>query len=254
MKKLILALCVILLNSFLILGQGNPIGEKTVKMSPIAVDSMNALQTNLTTISQDSLLFLIYKIKNTDSIISLECSPENIGNDKGIGEWGVFINIKYITPAQEEKLDLVWVQQKGKKITCSPALSFNNNAYQDKLSIDFDIHFSLSETCPLLSIVTQSEGGDIDFQKTKMTTFFCIKNGAINELFSIVDEETKIIADYVNGNGTSITTNAEMTLLPTGVNGYKDIKVVYVTKEGGEQTSKEEKIFLYKNGQYVKKT
>lgn len=138
----------------------------------------------------------------------------------------------------------------------SDKVTYDGTIAQSTGSVSLSTDFRLSKKCPVLAIVREYEGGDIDYGRMKEISFFIVTESGMESVFDLVREYT-LARDYEVTGDENKNSNAEIRdfeILRTKTNNFYDIKVHTTTKKDGKVTEETDTIFRFDGEKYSDKS
>lgn len=134
----------------------------------------------------------------------------------------------------------------------SEKVTYDGTIAQSTGSVSISTDYKLSEKCPVLAIMREYEGGDIDYGRMKEISFFVASETGMESVFDLVREYT-LAKDYeVTGDESknSASEIRDFEILKTKTNNFLDINVHTTRKKNGEVTEEKDALFRFDGEKY----
>jgi hypothetical protein len=155
----------------------------------------------------------------------------------------------------EQYYDLHFLYEDADGNLSSEKVTFDGDIAQSTGSISLSADYKLSKDCPTLAVLSSSEGGDIDFGRSKEIAFFIATETGMVQMFDLVQDHLLAREYEVTGdeNKNSESETRDFKILDKKTNGLFDIKVHTVKKKDGEITEEKDSIFRFNGEKYSEK-
>jgi hypothetical protein len=161
----------------------------------------------------------------------------------------VLLVTRFIRSTAEEYYDVHFIT-KGSDIS-SEKVTFDGDIAQTSASISLSTDYKLSDRCPVLTVISDSEGGDIGTVKMRDISFFVSTEAGMTLVLNLILEETQ--AEYrasPQDEEKSTSKIRDFEILSKKSNGLYDIKVHLTSKKDGEVIKEEDTIFRFNGEKY----
>ena len=138
----------------------------------------------------------------------------------------------------------------------SEKVTYDGSIAQSTGSVSLSTDFKLTKKCPVLAIVREYEGGDIDYGRMKEISFFVVSESGMESVFDLVREYTLAKEYEVTGdeNKNSTSETRDFEILRAKTNNFYDIKVHTTSKKDGKIIEEKDAIFRFDGEKYSDKS
>jgi len=153
----------------------------------------------------------------------------------------------------EEYYDVHFLFEDAEGNLSSEKVTYDGDIAQSTGSVSLSNDYKLFKDCPALAVVSSSEGGDIDFGRSKEIALFIATETGMVQVFDLVQEHLLAREYEVTGdeNKNSESETRDFEILDKKTNGLLDIKVHTTIRKDGEVTEEKDTIFRFNGGKYV---